>query len=190
MLALSPIVGVLALPSYFAVRRVLRRRFIAPLERDGLEALIVFAAAVAGACSAVLYADGVPAAIGMRGRAVFEGQMLLALVAPAPMGAIPWAAGELASGESKRQRLAFLCSIAVAYAVSICGLLGPGRFDFDLPVSIAIATHLGTAALAASSAAISYLAVRGDPLAPAPPEAVAILRVLSDSDLGTLRVRA
>ena len=114
--------------------------------------------------------------------------MLLTLFAPAPMGAIPWAAGELASGESKRQRLAFFCSIAVAYAVSICGLLG--RFDFDVPVSIAIATHLGTAALAALSAAISYLAVRGNPLAPAPPEAVALLRVLSDCDLRTLRVRA
>jgi len=175
-------VGLLTVPACMAVRRVVLDRFVAPLQRGPLERRIVLGAALAGACSAVAYADGI--AIAAAGaRALGLGQALLVIFAPAPLGAIPWAAGELLGGESEQQRLALLSSIAVAYALSLAGLLCLGSPAFAEPNPAAVAMQVAITMFAAVGAAAAYLAIRGKAVDPPPPEAVAFVRVLAQFEL-------
>jgi hypothetical protein len=84
-------------------------------------------------------------------------------------------------GESERQGLAFLSSIATAYALSLGTFLfiGP-EFILEGPSIAPVATQFSATALAALGSAGAYLALRGEPLEPAPPEALALERVLRD----------
>jgi len=171
-------IGLLTVPACMAVRRVVQDRFTAPLGRGTLERRIVLGAALAGACTAVAYADAIGlAASGTAGLGF--GQALLVMFAPAPLGAIPWAAGELVGGESERQRLALLSSIAVAYALSFAGLLLLGSPAFAEPTPAAIAMQVAITTFAAVGAAAAYLTLRGTAIEPAPPEAVAFIRALA-----------
>jgi len=157
------------------------RRFTAPLGRGMFEELIVVVASVAGAVAAVLYADGLAAAFGGGPRnAIQGGEVLLVFIAPAPLGAIPWAIGELLAGESKRQRMALYASIAVAYVLSVAvfALVGPQAFWAPSPSAFLI--QLGSVAIAGLGAAEAYLMIRGEALEPPPPEAVALVRMLDD----------
>ena len=94
----------LTLPAVIAVRRLLARRWAAPLERDAVERNAVLLACVAGALGAVACADAF--AIGVvsdpEGMSVTSG-ILLGFLAPVPLGAVSWMAGELLSGASVRQ---------------------------------------------------------------------------------------
>jgi len=178
---LAPVaVGALTAPACAAVQMVVRNRFISPLERGRLERCIVFATAIAGACSAVVHADGAVAILFPRDDAVRLGELLLVFIAPAPLGAIPWAAGEILGGESARPGLALASSIAAAYVLSLTGLavLEP-RLSGTSPPEL-VPLQFATTALAALGAAAAYVAVRGKALDPAPPEAVALERVLFD----------
>jgi len=171
---------VLTAPACAAVQRVVLDRFTAPLERGRLERCIVFAAAIAGACSAVVHADGAAAILFRRDDPVHLGELLLAFIAPAPLGAVPWAAGEILGGESARPGLALASSIAAAYVLSLTGLavLEP-RLSGTSPPEL-VPLQFATTALAALGAAAAYVAVRGKALDPAPTEAVALERVLFD----------
>jgi hypothetical protein len=179
---LAPLsVGLFTAPACAAVSWVMLRRFAAPLERGALEQCIVVGVSLAGACTAVLYADGFAAA-GWGGRrdAIQAGEALLVFIAPAPLGAIPWAAGELVCGESERQGLALFSSIAMAYALSLAAFALIGPEAFWVPWPAAFVTQLASAALAVLCAAETYLMTRGRAVEPAPPEAIALERVLSD----------
>src|SRR5262249_12050357 len=98
--------GFLALPACATVEVVARNRFAPLLDRGPLERWIVLGASMAGACSAVLHAIGAAAILHARVNDVRLVQVLLVFIAPAPLGAIPWAAGELVGPESARRGLA------------------------------------------------------------------------------------
>src|SRR5262249_55233682 len=117
---------------------------------------------------------------GDRQAAIAFGEALLMLILPAPLGAIPWAAGELLSGESKRHLPALCASIATAYALSIANFELVGLQHFWGPVPPAFLTRLGGAILGGDGAAGAYLIVRGEPIEPAPVEAIALERLLAD----------
>jgi hypothetical protein len=174
--------GLLTIPAYLAMRRLVRRRFSPALVRGSLERLAVLVAALAGACAAVAYADGMAAASGGSEAAV-GGEYLLAFVASVPLGAIPWAAGELASGASERQGLAFLSSVAAASVLRLSAFLLLEASSFHRPsaaMAPLVLLQLAATGFAALGAACAYLALRGGAVESAPPEAVAMERVLSD----------
>ena len=176
--ALLPVavLALLTVPAWIAVRRLLARRFVAPLQRGTLEALLVLGTALSGAASAVLCANALCAAAGaVRGELA---QALLTFVVPAPLGLIPCAAGELLGGESETPGLAVSCAIGVTYVLAVGGLALESRGAFVAP---GVAMQLGTTALAALGGAAMYLGMRGPAIPPPPPEAVALLRVLSEA---------
>jgi len=172
--------GLLTIPAYLAVRRLVRRRFSPALVRGSLERLAVIVAALAGACAAVAYADRMAAASGVSDAAV-GGEYLLAFVASVPLGAIPWAAGELASGASERQGLAFLSSVAAASVLRLSAFLLLEACCFHRPSAMAplFLLQLAATGFAALGAACAYLALRGGAVESAFPEEVAMERVLS-----------
>src|SRR5690242_2943766 len=89
MFTLVPVavLGALIGPARIAVRRMLARRFRSPLERGRLEWILVLFAATGGACCAVVDADLIGRAVPGDGwRQV--GQLILLILAPAPLGAI------------------------------------------------------------------------------------------------------
>jgi hypothetical protein len=173
-------IGVLTAPACAAVQMVVLNRFTAPLERGRLERCIVLGAAIAGACSAVLNAHGAAMILFRQSDPARFGELLLAFIAPAPLGAIPWAAGEIVGGESARPGLALASSIAAAYVLSLTGfaVLEPRLFGPPTPELVPL--QFATTALAALGAVAAYGAVRGKALDPTPPEAVALERVLFD----------
>ena len=163
----------LTVPAWLAVRRLIARRFAAPLQRGKLEALLVAGGALAGACSSVLFARAFgPAVAGTRGS-----QLLLLLIAPPFLGLIPCAAGELLAGESETPGLALSSSIGVAYVLGFGGFGLEGAGAFVEPV---VAAQLAAAGGAALGGAGMYFGMRGAAVAPAPPEAVALLRFLAE----------
>jgi len=127
-------------------------------------------------------ADGM-AAVASSGRdAAAGGGYLLAFLASVPLGAIPWAAGELASGASERQDLAFFSSVATSSVLKLSAfvLLEPRSFYLPPALVPAVLLQLATTGFAALGAACTYLALRGGTVESAPSEAVAMERVLSD----------
>src|SRR5206468_4697954 len=86
----------LALPAVLGVRRLLARRWAAPLERDAVERNAVLAACLAGALGAVACADGIALALGWSPEGISQtAGILLSFLAPVPLGAVPWMAGEV-----------------------------------------------------------------------------------------------
>ncbi len=171
--------GLLAFPACAAVQSVAGKRFAPLLDRGPVERLVVLASSLVGACSAVLHAVGIAAILDPTGRNVRIAQVLLAFIAPAPLGAIPWAAGELVGRESAHRGVALFSSMAVAYLISLIGfaLLEPRFPATSSPAMIALQSAVTP--LAAVGAACAYLALRGKALEPAPPEAVALDRMAS-----------
>src|SRR5207248_7264630 len=147
-----------------AVRRLLARRWAAPLERDAVERNAVLLACLAGALGAVACADAF--AIGVvsdpEGMSVTSG-ILLGFLAPVPLGAVPWMAGELLSGASVRQLRSLLASVAVSCLVSwnIFALCWMSIARAGLTPGLMV-VQFAAAALAALAAGFAYLAARGD----------------------------
>ena len=96
--------AVLTLPAIIAVRRLLTLRLAAPLPRSVLESNLVLASSLAGAIGAIAWACVVP-----------EAEMTLAFGA-APLGVIPWIAGETLSGGSSRRWESLGAAIVTAAA--------------------------------------------------------------------------
>jgi hypothetical protein len=171
-------VALLTVPSYLAVRRVMRRRFVAPLQRGKLERVLVLGASIAGACSSVVHANAIGAALS---RATHDeigiAQCLLLFVVPLPLAVVPWAAGELLGGESETPGLGLLCCVGTTFALAFAAFLALGVIGVEIPT---IETQIATTSVAALGGAAMYLAMRGSAIDSAPPEAIAIVRVLSD----------
>src|SRR4051794_35779350 len=167
-------VGLLAAPACHAVEHMVTRRFAPLLGRGAIERCVVLMAALTGALSMVAHAAIAALVLADRGNASGVADALLVFVAPAPLGAIPWAAGELVGPESARRGLALISAIIAAYAITLggCSIL---RLTYVWRPEHAAAVM----PLAALSAALAYIAVRGKALEPAPPEAVALDRVFS-----------
>ena len=179
-LIVSPLAfGLLTVPATLAVHKVAQSRFAPLLDRGPLERRLVLGASLLGACSAVLHAAGAAAILDRTGNAMRVGLVLLVFIVPAPLGAIPWAAGELVGRESARQGLALACSIVTAYAISLGGFsVLESRFP-GVPSPELIALQAAVTPVASLVAALAYIAVRGKALEPAPPEAVALDRMSS-----------
>ena len=170
--------GLLTVPAWLAVRRLMRVRFTAPLERGTLERLLVLVIALAAACTAVFCTDGIAAAMSRTsGGGTGFAQVLLVAVVPAPLGLVPWAAGELLGGESETPGLALMSSIGVTYVLSLAGLGLQGPHAVTTP---AVTGQVATAAVAALGGGAMYLVMRGKAIPAAPPEAVALTRVLEE----------
>jgi hypothetical protein len=178
VLALLFFFGLLTAPAYLAVRRLMLHRFTAPLERGKLERRLVLGASVAAACSSVLYANAIEAAIsGQSDNGMGLGQGLLLFIAPVPLGFTPWAAGELLGGESETPGLALMSCFGITYALGFAGFLVANASGL---AALAIGPQFASTSFAALGGATMYLAMRGEAIKPAPPEAVAMVRVLSD----------
>lgn len=153
--------GLLALPAVLGVRRLLWRRIQAPFDRDRLERNLVLASAIAGAAGAVVWADLAAVLAGERGE--FAG-LLLGLLAPVQLGAVPWVTGELLSGASLRRWLGLAAAAATSCAI--------GWASFALCFAsrgLTLSPEIGLIQLSACvasglCAAHAYLAVRGDPV--------------------------
>lgn len=170
--------ALLTIPAALAVRRLIRRRLEAPFERGAVERHLVLAAAVIGGIGAVAWADAFALALGSfpfeRGEVA---AMLLGFLAPLPLAAVPWAAGEALSGESLRPWRALAAAAASSSAVSwasyaICWA-GHTR---ELSPEIAV-IQLAAAMLAGMAGGGAYLATRGEPRAQLPPAALELLQL-------------
>ena len=119
-------------PAFFTVCEVSHDRPFAPLPARWSA---VAAALVCACCTA--------AELAWAG----AGTVSFILVAPPVIGVAPWAAGELCSGPSKRQDLAFAAALVAAWAGALAAQWAIG--------------WSGAAAIASAAAATtSYLAVR------------------------------
>jgi hypothetical protein len=169
--------ALLAFPALVAARTVVARRVAPPLARGGLERNLVLAAAVLGGVGALACADGCALALGPYG-AGEAATWLAACVAPVPLAAVPWVAGEMLSGASLRPVASFSAAAAVATAISwLCyAALWAGQRHQPLSASL-VAIQLPAMFLPALLAARTYLAVRGEALTSLPPEAVALNRL-------------
>jgi len=171
--------GLLALPAVLGAARLIGSRLMAPFARDALERNLVLAASFAGAVGAVVCADG--AALAAAGWPDASGEMAAALqafVAPAPLAAVPWVAGELLSGPSLHRWRSLAASLGVTCAVSwgTFALLGTRGIWPGLSPELAV-IQLAGSAVAALLAGYTYLALRGETQALLPREAVAIERL-------------
>jgi hypothetical protein len=171
--------GLLALPAAIGVRRLIRARLQAPFSRDAVERNLVLASALAGAAGAVLCADG--AALAAAPFPQGSGEMaalLLGFVAPAPLAAVPWVAGEMLSGPSLRSWRSLAASVAVACALSWATFawLWPNEPQADLSPELALIQFMACI-VAALGAGQTYLALRGEPIEALPPAAVALERL-------------
>jgi hypothetical protein len=167
----------LAAPAMLAVRRLLAGRVATPLERNALEGHLVLFAAVLGAMGALATADGLALAM-FSWNSKEAGTVLASFVAPVPLAAVPWVAGELLSGASLRPLRAFFAAAAVACATSwaIHALVWAGQPREALtPLTAAI--QLAGLFLSGHFAARAYLAVRGEAVETLPPQAVALERI-------------
>ena len=169
--------ALLAVPPVLAVRRLVRRRVAAPLERGALEGHLVLAASLLGALGALATSDGLAFAF-YEGNSAETATLLAAFVAPVPLAAVPWAAGELLSGGSLRPVASFAAAAAVSAVTSwvVYALLWSGQPR--APISAAtLLVQLPAAFLPALLAAKAYLAVRGETFHALPPEALALDRL-------------
>jgi hypothetical protein len=169
----------LALPALIAARCIVIRRGSAPLHRGAPERNLVMCAALIGAAGALAWSDGCAAASGWG--ASETAAMLVAFVAPVPLAAVPWVAGEIFSGASLRPCASFTAAAAVASATNwLCyAVLWAGRPREPLSGSI-ILIQVPVMMASALLAARTYLAVRGETVQELPPEAVELERAASD----------
>ncbi len=164
--------ALLAVPPILAVRRVVMRRLAPPLRRDSMERSLVLFAALLGALGALATSDGIALALyapGSRETAA----MLAAFVAPVPLAAVSWTAGEILSGASLRPIASFLAAAAVCAVTSwaVYALLWSDQPRTGItPVTVVM--QIPALFLPALLAARTYLAVRGEARASLPEEAV------------------
>jgi hypothetical protein len=171
--------ALLALPPVLGALRLIRARLMAPFARDALERNLVLAAALAGAVGAVVCADGVALGDARWPNVTCElAAFLQGFVAPAPLAAVPWVAGELLSGPSLHRWRSLFASLATSCAIS-WGLFAwtwPGEARADLSPEVAI-IQLAASAVTALAAGYAYLALRGEPSVALPLEAVKLERL-------------
>ena len=164
--------AVLALPAVIGVRRLVERRLLAPFTRDRMERTLVLASSLLGAAGAVACSD-LPAGF-------HDGRMaslLLGFIAPVPLGAVPWAAGELLSGASLRRWLALTAAVAASCATSWAAYALCFENDgFRLSAETGL-MQLASGVVSGLCAAHAYLAVRGEPVEALPTQAAAIERL-------------
>ena len=137
----------------------------------------MLAAALLGGVGALATSDGLALAL-YAPNSSDSGTMLAAFVAPVPLAAVPWAAGEMLSGESLRPILSFAGAAAASALTSwvVYALLWSGHPGAALsPATVLI--QLPAVFLPALLAARTYLALRGQTVAALPPEAVALDRL-------------
>src|SRR5882724_11554158 len=84
--------AILAVPALIAARCIVTKRASAPLHRGALERNLVMCAALVGAAGALAWSDGCAIASGWG--ASQRAALLVAFVAPVPLAAVPWVAGE------------------------------------------------------------------------------------------------
>ena len=170
--------ALLTAPAVLGTMRLLARRLVAPLRRGSIERSLVFCASLAGALGALACAGAMALLLGSypeERRRIST--LLLHFVAPAPLGAVPWVAGEVLSGASLRRWRSLAAAIAASSVASWAAFAalwphGPGgEFDFWRCGIEAAAT--GFAGL---YAAFTYLAVRGEARDSLPAEALALER--------------
>src|SRR5712671_7272394 len=104
--------AILAIPALVAVRCIVGRRASPPLRRGAKEQNLVMWAAVVGAAGAVAWSDG--CAISSGWGASETASLLVAFVAPVPLAAVPWVAGEIFSGPSSRPFASFTAAAAIS----------------------------------------------------------------------------
>jgi Ca2+/H+ antiporter len=169
--------ALLTIPAMLGVRRLVGRRVAAPFARDRLERHLVLFAALLGGIGAILTSDAVAFAL-YAGNSSETASMLAAFIAPVPLAAVPWAAGELLSGASLRPIASFIAAAAVAAVTSwiVYALLWSGQPRAALTAS-SVLMQLPALFLPALLAARAYLAVRGEPVSALPPEALALERL-------------
>jgi hypothetical protein len=167
----------LALPALLGVRRLVMRRLVVPLERGELERQLVLYAAVLGALGALATSDGLAQALYAAG-SVEPGTLLAGFIAPVPLAAVSWAAGEVLSGPSLRPIQSFIAAAAAAclsswlfYAVLWAGVPhGP-------LTAWTVAMQLPPLFLSSLFAALTYLKTRGESVHALPLEALAVERL-------------
>jgi hypothetical protein len=167
--------ALLTIPALLAVRHLVTKRVAAPFERDGLERHLVLFAGVLGSLGALAVSDG--CALYADGSSEM-GTLLGAFIAPVPLAAVPWTAGELLSGASLRPFRSFVAASLVSSAISWAGyaLLWAGQSRQALtPLMVSI--QLALLFLSSHFAARTYLALRGEPLQALPPAALALERI-------------
>lgn len=169
--------ALLAIPPILGVRRLVSRRVAAPFARDGVERHLVLGAALLGGIGALFTSDALALAM-YESNSSETASMLAAFVAPAPLAAVPWAAGELLSGASLRPIASFLAAAAAAAATSwiVYAVLWSGQPRAPL-TALTVIVQLPAIFLPALLAARAYLAVRGEPVHALPPEALALERL-------------
>jgi hypothetical protein len=166
--------ALLTLPAILAVRHVVRLRAAAPLTRSQLEFDLVMGATLLGATGSLFTSDVFAFSL-YEGNSSNTASILAFFVAPVPLAAVPWAAGEVLSGASLRPIASFVAAAAVAAASSwiVYALLWSGEPWAPLtPASVVL--QLPSVFLPALLAARTYLAVRGESMHALPPEAVAL----------------
>src|SRR3982751_1916961 len=112
--------AVLALPALIAAHWLAARRSAAPLPRGWLESNLLLSAAAIGAPGALASADGCALALGLYS-GTDEAAFLACFIAPVPLAAVPWVAGEMFSGVSERPVASFIAAAAVSSATSWLG---------------------------------------------------------------------
>jgi hypothetical protein len=167
----------LTFPALLAVRHLVAKRVAAPLERDGVEHELVLIAAIFGSIGALIIADGLALAL-YEGTSAETGTLLAGFVAPVPLAAVPWSAGEMLSGSSLRPFRSLVAASLVSSAVSWIGyaLVWAGQPRQALTPPIA-SIQLAVLFLSAHFAARTYLALRGEPVQALPPAAIALERI-------------
>jgi hypothetical protein len=169
--------ALLAVPPLLAVHRLVHRRVVAPLERCALERHLVLFASLLGAAGALLTSDAIAVAL-YASNASETASLLLAFVAPLPLAAVPWAAGEMLSGSSLRPLASFaaaaLASASTSWVVYAVLWLDQPRAPLT---AMTVCMQLPAVMLPALLAARTYLVLRGEPLAALPVEALALERL-------------
>jgi hypothetical protein len=169
--------ALLTIPAMLGVRRLVRRRVAAPFARTHLELHLVMFAALLGGIGVLFTSDALAFAL-YEGNSSDTASILTAFVAPVPLAAVPWAAGEMLSGASLRPIASFIAAAAAAAASSwiVYALLWSGQPRAALtPGTVLI--QLPSVFLPALLAAQTYLALRGEPMHALPAEAVALERL-------------
>ena len=169
--------ALLTIPAMLGVRRLVARRVAAPLDRGRLERHLVLLAALLGAAGALVISDVFAFAL-YEHNASETASMLAAFIAPVPLAAVPWAAGELLSGASLRPTASFIAAAAASAAISwiVYAVLWSGQPREALNLGTVL-MQVPALFLPALLAARAYLAVRGEAMSALPPEALAIERL-------------
>ncbi|HTO98381.1 MAG TPA: hypothetical protein VMK66_15135 [Myxococcales bacterium] len=169
--------ALLALPAMLGVHRLLRGRLVVPFQRGELERQLVLYAALLGALGALATADGLAQVFGAE-RAIEPATMLAGFIAPVPLAAVSWSAGEIFTGPSRRPIAAFLAAAAVACLSSwtFYGVLFSSGPQGPL-TGWTILMQLPPLFLSSILAARTYLSVRGLSLHELPLEALALERL-------------